>query len=54
MILDYQILLKPPPNLTGWIRPWPGQIGLLLFEHFQQYLLSPTQILFKSLDIVAV
>jgi len=22
MRLDYQILLKSPPNLTGWIRPW--------------------------------
>jgi len=22
MKLDYQILLKSPPNLTGWIRPW--------------------------------
>jgi len=24
MRLDYQIILKspPPPNITGWIRPW--------------------------------
>ena len=26
--LDYRILLKsPPPNLTGWIRPWFMTIG---------------------------
>ena len=31
--LDYQLLLKsPPPNLTGWIRPWSHSHQQLIFK----------------------
>jgi len=32
MRLDYQILLKLPPNRTGWIRPWLGLFHLLSLQ----------------------